>query len=157
MNKRLLINHCSRPPCCWFCASAQAGAPAQTATKPAKSSAKSTDCGQTRQAVEPSDEYPRPPKPAKQYTIGVLLPQMSNPHFIGQAYGYIDEADKLGAKVILYDAGGYQYIEKQVSQMEDLIASKVDAIDLVAINGAGTISAVEALSDTAFRSSTATS
>ena len=46
--------------------------------------------------------------------------------------------------MILHDAGGYQYIEKQVSQMEDLIASKVDAIDLVAINGSATIPMVDA-------------
>jgi ABC-type sugar transport system substrate-binding protein len=113
----------------------QGGKPAATkAAAPAKPAAK---------ASEPGDEYPRPPKPAKQYRIGVLLPQMANPHFIGQAYGYTDEAEKLGAKIILYDAGGYQYIEKQVSQMEDLIAGKVDAIDLVAVNGAGTVSSVE--------------
>jgi len=107
------------------------------------SAAKTPTAPKPATPAEPGDEYPRPPKPAKQYTIGVLLPQMSNPHFIGQAYGYTDEAAKLGVKIILYDAGGYQYIEKQVSQMEDLIASKVDAIDLVAINGAGTISSVE--------------
>ena len=92
---------------------------------------------------QPGDEYPRPPMPAKHYTIGVLLPMLSNPHFVGQAYGYIDEANHLGARVILHDAGGYQYIEKQVSQMEDLIASKVDAIDLVATNGSATVPAVD--------------
>ena len=91
----------------------------------------------------PGDEYARPPKPAKQYTIGVLLPMLSNPHFVAQLYGYIDEADKLGAKVIWFDAGGYQYLDKQLSQMEDLIASKVDAIILVAVNGPGTVGAVE--------------
>jgi ABC-type sugar transport system substrate-binding protein len=91
----------------------------------------------------PGDEYARPAKPAKQYTIGVLLPMLSNPHFVAQLYGYIDEADKLGAKVIWYDAGGYQYLDKQLSQMEDLVASKVDAIILVAVNGPGTVGAVE--------------
>lgn len=93
--------------------------------------------------AEPGDEYARPAKPTKQYTIGVLLPQLSNPHFVGQAYGYIDEAEKLGAKVIMFDAGGYQYLDRQISQMEDLIASKVDAIILVAVNGPGTVGAVE--------------
>jgi ABC-type sugar transport system substrate-binding protein len=126
-----------------LCLGVAQAAPAQTASKPAKSSATSTETTKPAKTGEPGDEYPRPAKPARQYTIGVLLPQMSNPHFIGQAYGYTDEAAKLGAKIILYDAGGYQYIEKQVSQMEDLIASKVDAIDLVATNGAGTIPAVE--------------
>jgi ABC-type sugar transport system substrate-binding protein len=93
--------------------------------------------------ADAGDEYARPAKPAKQYTIGVLLPQLSNPHFVGQAYGYIDEAEKLGAKVIMFDAGGYQYLDRQISQLEDLIASKVDAIIIVAVNGPGTADAVD--------------
>jgi len=94
-------------------------------------------------APEPGDDYPRPPKPAKPYTIGVVLPHLSNPHFVGQAYGYIDEAQKLGARVTLLEAGGYQYLDRQISQIEDLIASKVDLIILVATSGAGTVGAVE--------------
>jgi len=117
---------------------------AQTAPKPAKpAAAKATQAAKAAKPTQPGDEYPRPSKPAKRYTIGILLPQLSNPHFVGQAYGYVDEAEQLGVRVILHDAGGYQYIEKQMSQMEDLVASKVDAIDLVATNGAGTVSAVE--------------
>jgi ribose transport system substrate-binding protein len=92
---------------------------------------------------EPGADYARPARPSRQYTIGVLVPHLSNPHFVGQAYGYVDEAQKLGAKVILLEAGGYQYVEKQVSQMEDLIANKVDAIILVATNGPGTVGPVE--------------
>ena len=94
--------------------------------------------------AEPGDEYARPAKPAKEYTIGVLLPQLSNPHFVAMLYGFIDEAEKLGVKkVIWFEAGGYQYLDKQLSQMEDLVASKVDAIILVAVNGAGTVGAVD--------------
>jgi ABC-type sugar transport system substrate-binding protein len=89
------------------------------------------------------ESYPRPAKPAKSYTIGVLVPQLTNPHFLAQAYGYIDEAERVGAKVILHDAGGYQYVDKQIAQMEDLIASKVDAICLVATSGPGTVPVVD--------------
>lgn len=92
---------------------------------------------------EPGGEYPRPAKPSRSYTIGVVIPHLSNPHFVGQAYGYIDEAGALGAKVTLLEAGGYQYLDKQISQVEDLVASKVDAIILVAINGPGTVGAVD--------------
>jgi ABC-type sugar transport system substrate-binding protein len=113
------------------------------ATRDAAAQAKQP-AAQARSAMaEPGDEYPRPPKPSKQYTLGVLVPHLSNPHFVGQAYGYIDEAQKLGARVILLEAGGYQHIDRQVSQMEDLIASKVDAIILVAVNGPGTVGVVE--------------
>lgn len=89
------------------------------------------------------ESYPRPPRPSRAYTIGVLVPQLTNPHFLGQAYGYVDEAERLGARVILHDAGGYQYVDRQIAQMEDLIASKVDAICLVATSGPGTVAVVD--------------
>src|SRR4029453_14090778 len=72
------------------------------------------------------------------------IPHLANPHYVGQAYGYVDEAQSLGAQVTLLEAGGYQYLDKQVSQIEDLIASKVDAIIVVAVSGPGTVGAVEA-------------
>jgi ABC-type sugar transport system substrate-binding protein len=73
----------------------------------------------------------RPDRPAKSYRIGVLEPNMAIPHFVAQAYGFADEAEKLGAKVIMYDAGEHKNIAKQVSQMEDLITNKVDVICIV--------------------------
>lgn len=77
------------------------------------------------------DLIKRPAKPVKKYTIGVLEPNMAIPHFVAQAYGFVDEAEKMGVKVIMYDAGEHKNIAKQVSQMEDLIANKVDAIIIV--------------------------
>ena len=87
--------------------------------------------------------YARPPKPAKAYRLGVLITQLANPHFIGMAYGIQDEAHALGASTILHDAGGYQFLDRQISQMEDLIANRVDAILLVAVSGPGTVPVVE--------------
>lgn len=80
-----------------------------------------------------ADDEPvkRPAKPNKSYTIGVLEPNMAIPHFVAQAYGFVDEAQQLGMKVIMYDAGEHKNVAKQVSQMEDLIANKVDVICLV--------------------------
>jgi ribose transport system substrate-binding protein len=82
-------------------------------------------------AAADDDLIKRPPKPAKQYTMGVLEPNMAIPHFVAQAYGFVDEAEKLGVKVIMYDAGEHKNVAKQVSQMEDLIANKVDVICIV--------------------------
>src|SRR6185369_17810141 len=89
-------------------------------------------------------EYARPAKPSKQYRIGISIPHLANPHYVGQAYGYLDEAQQLGAQITLLEAGGYEHLDRQVSQIEDLIASKVDAIILAAVSGPGTIGAVEA-------------
>jgi len=95
-------------------------------------------------AVQAVTDFPRPPKPAKAYRLGVSIPHLANPHYVGQAYGYIDEAQRLGAQVTLLEAGGYEHLDKQVSQVEDLIASKVDAIIIAAVSGPGTVGAVEA-------------
>jgi len=89
-------------------------------------------------------DYPRPAKPSKAYRLGVSIPHLANPHYVGQAYGYIDEAQNLGAQVTLLEAGGYEHLDRQVSQIEDLIASKVDAIIIAAVSGPGTVGAVEA-------------
>ena len=94
-------------------------------------------------ALQAVTEYARPPKPSKSYRIGVSIPHLANPHYVGQAYGYIDEAQQLGAQVTLLEAGGYEHLDKQVSQVEDLIASKVDAIIIAAISGPGTVGVVE--------------
>lgn len=94
-------------------------------------------------APSPDAPYPRPARPAKAYRLGALIPQLANPHFIGMAYGIQEEARALGGSVILNDAGGYQFLDKQIAQMEDLIANRVDAILLVAVSGPGTVPVVE--------------
>jgi len=94
-------------------------------------------------APPPDAPYPRPPRPAKAYRIGALITQLANPHFIGMAYGIEEEARALGATIILHDAGGYQFLDRQIAQMEDLIANRVDAILLVAVSGPGTVPVVE--------------
>ena len=113
-------------------------------TQPAPESASVTPGPAQSAAVQAVTEYPRPAKPSKSYRLGVSIPHLANPHYVGQAYGYIDEAQSLGAQVTLLEAGGYEHLDKQVSQVEDLIASKVDAIIIAAVSGPGTIGAVEA-------------
>jgi hypothetical protein len=36
-------------------------------------------------ATPPVTEYPRPEKPSKAYRIGVSIPHLANPHYVGQA------------------------------------------------------------------------
>src|SRR5262249_50614106 len=117
------------------------GTPPTRDTAPAATAVTST--GDAGRAAAVTD-YPRPSTPSKRHRIGVAIPHLANPHYVGQAYGYIDEAQNLGAQVTLLEAGGYEYLDKQVSQVEDLVASKVDAIILAAISGPGTVGVVEA-------------
>ena len=88
-------------------------------------------------------DLPRPPKPEKSYTIGVALPHLANPHFLGHAYGYFEEGKALGVDIILFEAGGYKYIDRQVQQIEDFISMGVDAIIICATSGEGTMAIVD--------------
>jgi len=90
-----------------------------------------------------ANDLPRPPKPEKSYTIGVLMPLLSNPHCLGHAYGYYEEAKALGAEVVLFDAGGYAHLDRQIQQAEDLISMPVDAIVIFAASSEGTRAVVD--------------
>lgn len=80
---------------------------------------------------------------AKELHFAVCLPTLDQPHFIAQRYGYEDEARKLGVKATIYDAGGYANLNRQIQQIEDATAAKVDVIILVSVSETGTIPAVE--------------
>jgi ABC-type sugar transport system substrate-binding protein len=84
-----------------------------------------------------------PPLMAKQLHFAVCLPTLDQPFFACHKHGYETETERLGIKLTLYDAGGYAHLPRQIQQLEDAMAQKVDAIVLVAVSGTGTIPAVE--------------
>jgi ABC-type sugar transport system substrate-binding protein len=82
----------------------------------------------------------------KTYTIGVALANLPDPFQVSQYYGMVEEAKKEGnVKLILADAGGYNNVAKQVSQLQNFITQHVDAVILIACSPSGTQSAVEQL------------
>ena len=83
------------------------------------------------------------PKPARRYKIGVLFPFLASPFWVNEAYGILDQAKKVGVDVVWLSADGYDNIDKQNSQIEDLEVQRVDAILLAATSGTGTVPAVE--------------
>src|SRR5947208_4166189 len=76
---------------------------------------------------------------AQDKEIAVMLPAAGDPYFKLKSFGYIDEGKKLGYDVKSYDAGGYGNLQKQVSQIEDVIERKVAAIVLVPASSDGTV------------------
>lgn len=80
---------------------------------------------------------------AQDKAIAVMLPAAGDPYFKLKAFGYTDEGKKLGYKVTIYDAGGYGNLQKQVSQIEDVITRKVSGIVLVPSSSEGTAPVVE--------------
>lgn len=83
-------------------------------------------------------------KADKPYRIAVLFPNAGDPYFQQKSYGYRDEAEKVGVSVDFMDAGGYANIEKQISQIENAVQKKYDAIAIAVTSSTGTVPALEA-------------
>jgi ribose transport system substrate-binding protein len=64
----------------------------------------------------------------KNGTIGVSMPNIKGPWFTPVLYGISDEAKKLGYDVNIQDAGSYANVDKQVTQLSNLIVRQVKAI-----------------------------
>jgi ribose transport system substrate-binding protein len=62
----------------------------------------------------------------EEITIGFSQSTLTNAFFVGMRIGVLDEAEKMGVKIVEVNANGD--IATQVSQMEDLISQGVDAI-----------------------------
>jgi ABC-type sugar transport system substrate-binding protein len=80
---------------------------------------------------------------AQQKEVAVMLPAAGDPYFKLKSAGYVKAGKKLGYDVKIYDAGGYGNLQKQVTQIEDVIQRKVSAIVLVPASSDGTVPAVE--------------
>lgn len=75
--------------------------------------------------------------------IAVLLPAAGDPYFKLKACGYLEAGRQAGYDVKIYDAGGYGNLDRQVSQIQDVIQRKVSGIVLVPASSDGTVPAVE--------------
>ena len=79
---------------------------------------------------------------AKELHFAVCLPSMDQPFLIQQKYGYETMAKQLGIKLTFYDAGGFN-LNRQIQQIEDATAKKVDAIIITAADRQGTATAID--------------
>ncbi len=75
--------------------------------------------------------------PKKKYVIAVALPNMPDPTWQSVWYGAQVQAKKLGLDSRIADAGGYNKLDVQVSQIENFIQLKVDGIIIGAVQGEG--------------------
>ncbi len=78
-----------------------------------------------------------------QKEIAVMLPAAGDPYFKLKACGYTEAGKRAGYDVKIYDAGGYGNLNRQVSQIQDVIQRKVAGIVLVPASSDGTVPAVE--------------
>ncbi|MGA0560940.1 TMAO reductase system periplasmic protein TorT [Ancylobacter sp. VNQ12] len=82
-------------------------------------------------------EYTPLAKAEKPYNICVLFPHMKDSFWVAVAYGIVKQAEASNVNMNLYEAGGYENLPKQLSQFDDCMAAKADAIVVGAISGAG--------------------
>lgn len=65
------------------------------------------------------------------------VPTMKDPYWAAANYGMVSQAKRLGIELTVLDAGGYENLSKQVSDLEDCTASGADAVLVSAISGEG--------------------
>jgi protein TorT len=76
-------------------------------------------------------------KPAEALNICVSVPHMKDAYWVAVDYGVTEEAKRQGVKMTVLEAGGYTNLAKQISQIEDCVASGAQAVILGAISGDG--------------------
>jgi protein TorT len=88
-----------------------------------------SDCGDFA-SLESSDI-------TKQWNLCVVYPHVKDPLYLAYTYGARQEAERLGFKLVSFEAGGYEHLDKQISQMEDCVAQGADAVFPFAISTTG--------------------
>lgn len=76
-------------------------------------------------------------KASKKWNICVSFPHMKDAYWMAVDYGVVEESKRLGVAMQLVEAGGYVNLNKQISQIEDCVASGSDAIVIGAISYEG--------------------
>jgi len=76
-------------------------------------------------------------KAQQEWRIRVFIPHLKDAYWLGVNYGLIDEARRLGVRLSIFEAGGYDQLEVQRRQIEDVLADKTDGLIIGAISQDG--------------------
>ena len=79
------------------------------------------------------------------WRICVLYPHLKDAYWLSVNYGMVEEARRLGVSFVLYEAGGYPNLARQIDQLGRCRAARPDAVILGAVSYEGLTPAVEAL------------
>ncbi|MCU1604012.1 MAG: Monosaccharide transporter substrate-binding protein family [Modestobacter sp.] len=79
----------------------------------------------------------------KAWKVCALLPHVKDALWVSANYGNLMEAQREGVQYNMFEAGGYGNLSTQVSQMDDCIVQKYDAIILGAISADGDCASIE--------------
>ena len=73
-------------------------------------------------------------KAQQKWRVRVFIPHLKDAYWLGVNYGLIDEARRLGIRVAIYEAGGYDQLDVQRRQIEDSLKEKPDGLIIGAIS-----------------------
>lgn len=79
-------------------------------------------------------EYVPLERAQKKHEICVSFPHMKDAYWMAVNYGVVQEAERLGVNMQLFEAGGYTNLNKQISQIEDCVANGAAAVVIGAIS-----------------------
>jgi ABC-type sugar transport system substrate-binding protein len=68
------------------------------------------------------------PRASKSYTLAAIMPHRQDGYEQSVGWGLEQQALQMGVGVTVQDAGGYQNVDRQISQVETAISQKVDAL-----------------------------
>jgi protein TorT len=72
-------------------------------------------------------------KAQQKWRVRVFIPHLKDAYWLGVNYGLIDEARRLGIRLAIYEAGGYDQLEVQRRQIEDSLKEKPDGLIIGAL------------------------
>lgn len=76
-------------------------------------------------------------------TVGYAIPELASSFWLSMTYGVESEAKEIGVDLIKLNAGGDANVNNQISQVQDLIEKKVNAVIVGATNANGIKPVVE--------------
>jgi protein TorT len=86
-------------------------------------------------------------KAQQKWRVRVFIPHLKDAYWLGVNYGLINEARRLGIRLAIYEAGGYDQLEVQRRQIEDSLKEKPDGLIIGAISQQGLNDIVKKASD----------
>jgi periplasmic protein TorT len=84
-----------------------------------------------------------PSEITQQWQICVSFPHLKDPYWLGANYGIVQEVERDGANMQLFEAGGYTELSTQLSQLDDCVAQGAQAIIIGSISLEGVNAKVE--------------
>lgn len=86
-------------------------------------------------------------KSASPWTICVSYPHLKDAYWLSVNYGMVQEAERLGVRFRLVEAGGYPNLARQIEQITECVAQGADALIVGTVSFDGLTPTVQALSE----------